>query len=213
MPGETPEWIRRFVFECESVLDPILERYEVQYQAVVPLLIELAGKLAPSQSDLQLLRKNLPNNLGALGLFFDRIASGAWLPLIASAGYFENAPPLEYDPDAGTLRAPRWPQAEYLARYPLYDPDLTIRIIRGVDVSGNFRVASNLLDALNGLTPDRAVEAVPNVIAWLDVPMVGMLDDKVVTLIERLRETGFLSEAVRLALALFDAELGDRSEN
>ena len=117
LPSEGPLVIQRLVSSWDSVLDPLLEKYEAQYQVVVPQLIALAVTPSPSEIDLKHLQNDLPNNFGALGVFFDKIQSGAWLPLIEKAGYFENSPPLDYDAEAGTIRAPRWPQAEYLARF------------------------------------------------------------------------------------------------
>ncbi len=200
--------INRLMADWDSMLDPLLERYESRYIAVVPRLEELASKTAPTKSDVSELRNQLPNNLGALALFFDKIQSGAWLPLVAEAGFFDHPPPLEYDADAGTVRAPRWPQAEYLARFPTYDPDLTARVVATTDVSENFRIVGALLDALNGLPPDRAVELAPNVVSWLRVPLLGFADAKVMELVERLVAAGFKQEATLVAFALIDTQLG-----
>jgi hypothetical protein len=208
LPTATPAHVNRLIAEWDSILDLLLERYESKYIAVVPRLMELASKTAPSKLDVDELRNRLPNNLGALALFFDKIPSGAWLPLVAEAGFFEHPPPLEYDAEAGTLRAPRWPQAEYLARFPTYDPDLTARIVASTDVSGNFRIVASFLDAVNGLQPERASQLTPKVLPWLQVPMLGFADAKVMQLVEGLAAAGFSNEAASLAVALVDAQLG-----
>jgi hypothetical protein len=200
--------VSRLMAEWDSMLDLVLEHYESKYIAVVPRLLELASKTAPGKPDLDELRNRLPNNLGALALFFDKIQSGEWLPLVAVAGFFEHPPPLEYDPDAGTLRAPRWPQADYLARFPTHDPDLTARVVANTEVSGNFRIVASFLDAVNGLPPKFASQLIPNILPWLRVPMLGFADSKVMQLVERLAADGFSNEATSLALALVDAQLG-----
>ena len=81
---------------------------------------------------------------------------------------------------------------------------------QAVEVGGNFRVVATLLDAVNGLSPDFAAQVVPQVMQWLQVPMLTLVDDKATLLVERLHDAGFKTEATEIAITLFDSQLGLR---
>lgn len=191
-----------------DVLDPLLERYEAKYVAAVPLLRALAAKSAPSQKDLHELRNQVPNNLDALSIFFDSLTSPNWLAPLAEAGYYEDPPAPDIDPEAGTVRFPPWPQGEYLIRVCESDLATTESILSNARARQNFRVAATLFSCVLKLTPEHAAALLPRMREWLDVPFLGTVRETAVAAVEHLIGGDQEEAALDLAKVLLDANLG-----
>jgi hypothetical protein len=199
---------QNLVERWEEVLDSFLERYEAKYVAAVPLLRALAAKPSPTEEDLKELRNRVPNNLDALSIFFQSLTSSNWLTPLAEAGYYEDAPGPDVDPEAGTVRFPPWPQGEYLLRVCESDLAMTEWILSSARANQNVRVAETLFSCVLRLTPAQAAALFPRMREWLDLPFLGVVPETAAAVVEHLAGGGQEEAAIDLAKALLDASLG-----
>lgn len=198
------------------VLDGVLAQLESVKGAYLPKLDELAEKATPSNDDLGILKKGVPNNAVFLSYFFERAKSPSWLPLLAKAGMFLTAPKPLVSADGAAVSFPPWPAATFLGRMAEQASShrQLIEILLNVPDTGNEAVRCSVIDIALRLPPDMAVRLVPSVRAWIDAGRLILTPQSIGKLIELLAVGGELASAIELARALFVLTLpkaGDQS--
>ena len=106
----------------------------------------------PSRADAARLKVHAPNNLVALGYFFENITSVEWLAPLATVGLFSRPVPLEREDD--TIRFIQWPQSRYLARVASDAPQAVADIIQDIPNTDNISVLTDFADAACAMPPD-----------------------------------------------------------
>jgi hypothetical protein len=190
--------------EMQSILYVVLEKFEARYLKSIDLLDEILTRDVPGQDDLSKLRNNVPNNLSAIGYFFARLNSRAWLRPLWDEGFFRTPPLPEYDDEQGTINFSLWPQSRYLARMATasVDPELVIGIILSVSDTDNPFVHDDLMDAALALPAPLSAQIVPLAQKWQELPHQRFLNEKSGRLIEHLARGGQVEAALDLARSL-----------
>jgi hypothetical protein len=115
----------------EAILDHILQRLKYNYSKYFPILDALLAKPTPVDADINSLRNHVPQNVVALGYFFDRLSSPSWLVPLHDAGYFKQAIEPIYDTTQSTVSFPLWSESRYLVRMAPLAPKevLVVRLV------------------------------------------------------------------------------------
>ncbi len=192
---------RQFWDEMQAILDVVLEKFESRYLAVHLVLDELLARDQPTQSDVDVLRKHVPNNLVVFGYFFDR-AGPAWLDPLKAKGFFRHSPEAERDEEEGTVGFRSWPESRYLARMASVAPQTVLDIILQIPDTENVRVHEDLTDAALAMPTKLAAELVPKAKIWVESPYPVLLCVKLGALMANLALGGQLDEALALAHSL-----------
>lgn len=136
--------------------------------------------------------------------FFEH-ADARWLEPLERAHFFDKPPGLE-DAGEGYVRMPRWPEGEYLARIALDAPSVVARVAMAVPLGDNPRVGDGLIAVARALPVELGVLLVPQIAAWLRVPLaLRLLSRDGVALDRRLLESGHIEPALTLFSALLEA--------
>lgn len=85
-PRQVDAEFTEFWNQMEAILDTVLEKFEDHYIAWHKQFDELALKAAPTEADAKFLRLHSLNNLVALGDFFNRLSTPAWLKPLFDEG-------------------------------------------------------------------------------------------------------------------------------
>src|ERR1700734_2403101 len=76
----------------EIILDVVLSKFEDLFLTWVQKIDSLALKEKPTRADVSFLCNHLPNNRAALGTFYDKLTSPAWIKPLAEEHQFSNPP-------------------------------------------------------------------------------------------------------------------------
>ncbi|MCI0408113.1 MAG: hypothetical protein L0191_06025 [Acidobacteria bacterium] len=201
-PRPIDQEFREFWAEVEAILDVVLDRFESRYLASHRLLDELLAKTSPTRSDAQTLRNRVPNNLVALGYFFDKLTSAAWLEPLRAEGFFRHPPEPDRDQERGTIRFPLWPDSRYLARMAAVAPETVLEVALQIPDTENVRVHQDLADAALAMPADLAPKLVPKAKAWMESPYQLLLPEKLGRLVGHLARGGQAEAALDLARSL-----------
>ncbi len=187
-----------------KLLDELLDRFEGRYTAsVYDRLDRLATTANPSAADVAELKTKLPHTDAAHRYFFGKVTSPGWLPKLKDAGLFANPPEPIQEEDG--IRLPPWPQADYLARVAIAEPNAVRGIIANVHTT-NTTVQWQLMEIVRALPVSEAVKLVPKVHSW--VPGLRRFEfvDPLLQFIALLSDGGHGDEAVGLLAELYGLE-------
>ncbi|MET8550392.1 hypothetical protein [Micromonospora zamorensis] len=185
---------REFFSQMETLLDLVLDRFELRYSAVFDGLDVLLTEQNPAASHAEHLANKFPANETARRYFFNR-ASAAWLEALREYGFFTNPPPpiRGTDSESGVLR--RWPESDYLVRVATEDPQATIKAALEIPATDNSYVIWDLVQIALTLPPAQGVRLVPTVVASIPGPFGVFAADEIGELAGRLAEAGFAEAA------------------
>lgn len=201
---------RQFWAEMEAVLDVVLEKFESRYLLFLRRLDELLAKTVPTQTDARILRSQIPNNLVALGYFFERLSTTAWLEPLKAEGFFKHPPEPERDEERGLIHFPPWPESRYLARIASQDPAAVLEIALEVPDTRNILVHTDLLNAALGMPSEHAARLVDKAKAWIESPYPSLIPDKVGSLVAHLARGHQVDKALELGQSLLALKPCDR---
>ncbi len=206
-PRQIDHEFQIFWAEIETVFDVVLERFESCYLQYHQRLDKLLAKAIPTQVDIDLLREQVPNNLVALGYFFDKLPSAAWLRYLKAGGFFKHPPEPERDEDKGLVRFPIWPESRYLARMASQDPKTVLEIVLQIPDTDNIRVHIDIVNAALAMPPEHAAKLVSRVATWIESPYQLLVPEKVGELVAHLAQGGQVDKALELARSLLAVRL------
>lgn len=204
----------QFWDDMQGIFHIVLEKFETRYLGVNQLLDQLIAKPAPTQADVDKLKKNVPNNIVAHGYFFDRLTSPLWLDLLQTNGLFSHPPAPEVDSEKGTIGYSVWPQSRYLARVAPQTPERVLRIMLAVPPTDNFRVYEDFADAASVMPSELAAkwsEQEAERVGKLE-SLSGLLPGKLSKLMSYLLQSEQVAAAFSLARSLLDVLPDLRSE-
>jgi hypothetical protein len=190
--------------QFETILDVVLERFEVRYLKFHEVIDELLARESPTHDDVKKLRHSIPNNLVTPGYFFDNLKNPAWLSLLLKADFFKYPPELVHDKEKGSVSFPQWPESRYLARITAKAPETVCEIILQVPLTQNIFVHADFVDAALAMPPDLAARIVLSVKNWIESPYQLFLPDRVGALMAKLARGDEVDAAFDLANTLLD---------
>lgn len=213
-PRPFDDEFRRYVDDVESVLDRVLERFELRYADFFAVLDEIAAHPQPEAGDVEALKQNVPNNLVALEHFFGRLASPEWLDPLRAKGFFGSPPAAERSTDGDRVltRYFAWPPSRFLVRMARAgnNPSAVLRAAVAVPATDNPFVQEDLVATALALPPDLAAKLVPTVKQFPSLSPRDSLTDGMGRLVSRLARDGQPGAALDLAAALLALEPGPR---
>lgn len=198
--------------QFQLVLDAVLDRFEAVHYRYMEKLDELLALPSPSKSAAQQLLVHMPNNLVALGYFFERLADPAWLEPLAAEGAFAHPPGPEPDSEGRGARLPGWPALGYLVRLAP-DPcvaEAIARIAQGIPATENARVNDGIADIALALPVDLGASLLPRLEAALGGPYRIQLPRKLGSLAQRLVERGLEQEGLGLLAKVLAVRVEER---
>lgn len=198
-----PREISELWERSQALLDVLLRSLREHFLTWIWMLDELLAKPGPNKHDLKRVAQEIPNNAVTRGYFFDRLQHPGWLHPLRPKGFFRHPPAPIRDEEEGTIRFPPWPEARYLTRMALHEPDLVAEIIQEMDDTDNAAVLSDLLDALLAMPPIVSAQLVEKAAQWAKRPY-WLLPDKLGQLIEHWAKGGLTEGALRVARVLLD---------
>jgi len=201
-PRPIDQKFQEFFGDMEDIINYVLERFESHYLESHRLLDELLAKTSPTKEGVQILRNKVPNNPVALGYFFGKLASPAWLEPLRDEGFFKNPPQPERDNENRTVSFPFWPQSQYLARMAALVPKMVLEIALQIPDTESIQVHQDLVDAALAMPPELAAKLVPKAKVWVNSPYQSLLPEKLGTLVPHLARGGLVDDAIDLAYAL-----------
>ena len=168
-PRVMDEDFQGFWRKIHVLLEEVLDQFETRAAEVRAKLDELVDKLTPTESDVKFLRLNIPSSTFALGYFFDRLESPAWLKLLHEAGFFDNPPGIAIDLEGKSFRFPVWAQSRYLIKVASHKPEVVLEIaVQLFDTdSDNIRIYEDLAEVALKMPPEFASRLVERAILWL----------------------------------------------
>jgi len=186
----------------EAVLDVVLVKFEEHYVAWHRQIDALVAKRSPTQKDALYLRDRIPNNLVALGHFFNPLSNPAWLEPLAREGFFDHPPEPQYDEEKGTIGFIGWPQSRYLARMASTSPSEVLQIILAMPDTKNIRIHSDLADAALAMPTQMALQLVPKMRSWVEGGSGLLVPSKLGKLAEVWAKDGQIEPALDMARLL-----------
>jgi len=170
-PRSFDDEFRVFWRKMLDMLDLLLDRFEANYTKSFDALDKLLAVNASTSKDAKRLKMDFPQNLMTLSYFFDNLQTGKWLRPLHEQGFFSNPPEQEVDAITGEAQffSP-WPASRYLTRIAL-DPqyqDTVLDIVREITFSQNPHVQLDIVQILNVVSPEKAVNILPAILQWLE---------------------------------------------
>jgi len=141
--------------------------------------------------------------------FFDKLTNPEWIAPLLSKGFFSNPPDVRLDDNQRIVATPPWPASHYLARMAPLAPEVVLHVILKIPPTKNTWVQEDLLDAALGMPANFAVQLVPKIKEWIEVPRLALRSDKIGALISLLARGGEIPAALdlaRTALAVIPGE-------
>jgi hypothetical protein len=194
----------------QIILDVVLSKFEDRFLTWVQKIDSLALKEKPTRADVSFLCNHLPNNRAALGTFYDKLTSPAWIKPLAEEHQFSNPPQPVHDAEKGTIGYSVWPQSRYLARMASIAPDEVFHIIEAVPETQNFLVHMDFANAVWEMPPATAAKLLPKMKTWIESGD-GTVTDKLGQVMEMLAEGGEHQAALELGRMLL--EIGTRGSD
>ena len=189
----------------QVLLDVLLRSLREHFLVWIRMLDELLAKREPNKCDLKRLTQEISNNAVTHGYFFDRLQHPEWLEPLWEKGFFRHPPVPVRDGEQGIVRFPPWPEARYLARMALHEPDLVAKIIQEMTDTDNAAVLSDILDALLAMPPIVSAKLAEKAEQWVKRPYWLRLDKlKLGQLMEHWAKGGLIEEALHMARVLLD---------
>jgi len=193
----------------QVIFDVVLGRFENRFLLWAQKAETLAHEEKPTRDDVKRLRGRLPNNRAALGSFYDKLTSPAWLKPLTEEREFANPPEPVLDAEKGKIGYSGWPQSRYLARMASEAPDEVFHVIEAVPETQNFLVHMDFANAAWEMPSGTAAKLVPKMKTWIESGD-GTVNDKLGQVMENLAEAGEHQAALELARMLL--EIGTRDQ-
>ncbi|MGF1981403.1 MAG: hypothetical protein RMY30_038270 [Nostoc sp. CmiSLP01] len=217
-PRTFDEEFRNFWKQIQLVLATVLDKFETRASAIWGELDKILLKTEPSNEDIKYLRLETPNSAFALGYFFERLESPAWLKPLQKAGFFANPPGMEIDNDSKSFSFPLWRQSQYLIKVSSHDPATVLDISQQLLELGsdNIGIYEDLAKAALKMPANDAARWVKQAIGWLkqQTNLYYSLPDTLGKLIAYLtleNQTDTAIELARVLLAVLPNEDSDSS--
>lgn len=167
-PRPINEEFQKIIDNMETIFDEILIRFECKYLEWFKVLDTLLLQKKPSETDLETLRNNVPNNPVSMGYFFEKLNHPGWLIPLHERGFFNNPPEPEINADNNGIHFPSWPQSNYLVKMAKENPEYVLKIIIEMPETTNVRIHDRLIDAFLAMPPEIAACGVLKVKTWLN---------------------------------------------
>lgn len=194
----------QFFDDFQGILDYVLNKMEANFALVIDALDNLAVKTPATADDVKFLQNKVPQDLAALGRFFEKVSDPSWLPLLSQAGVFDEPPEPELHDD--TVGFPPWPQLRYLVRMATVLPDEVTEIARAIPSTDNADVNSGVVDIGRALPVAHAAQLVPRLAATLETRYRIGFPMRLAELIGTFSEAGDHPSALALTRALLSFE-------
>lgn len=201
-PRQMDAEFKEFWNEIDVILDRVLEKFEEHYTAWHKQFDALAQKASPTQADARFLRLHSPNNRVALGDFFNRLSTPAWLQPLFKEGLCNHPPEPEHDEEKGGTRLYAWSQSKYLARMASSAPDDVLQIILAIPATKNSWVHSDFADAALAMPADRSARLVLMMKTWVEGGYGLLLPRKLGQVVQHLAEGNQIQPALELTRSL-----------
>lgn len=186
-----------------DVLDLTLDRLEAKYLQLYAEVETLAGKQQPSNGDMKMLKKAVPNGFVTRAKFFQALSHWQWLKPLEAAGFFSDPPALRWYPD-GKYSTPPWPESRFLARMaklPEAAADV-LSVALGIPETYNPSVNEDLVEVALFLPPSDAVRLVPRAKQLVEGHHGWWRPETGADLVVHMAKGGFVEEAIDLARTL-----------
>ena len=192
----------QFWNDIQTVLDKVLEKFEDRYTAWHRQLDEIAKKDTPTVEDAKFIRDHCPNNLIAMGDFFNRLKTAVWIEPLSKKGLFDHPPEPEVDIAKGGRRIWAWPQSRYLARVAEQAPDQVLKIILEIPETTNSWVHMDYVEAALHMPPELAAQLVPKMQKWILNDLASVMPIKMGSLLSNLAKGNQIDPALELARSM-----------
>jgi hypothetical protein len=193
---------KQFWNDIQNALDRVLEKFEDRYTAWHKQLDEIAKKDAPTLEDTDFIRNHCPNNLVAMGDFFNQLKTPVWIEPLSKTGLFDHPPEPEVDVTTGGRRIWAWPQSRYLARVAELAPDQVLKIILEIPETTNSWVHMDCVEAALHMPPEVAAQLVPQMQKWILNDFGSVMPMKMGNLLGNLAEGNQIDPALELARSM-----------
>ena len=201
-PRSLDDEFNQFWNDIQTVLDKVLEKFEDRYTAWHRQLDEIAKKGAPTLEDAKFIRDHCPNNLVAMGDFFNQLKTASWIEPLSKKGLFDSPPEPEVNIATGGRRIWAWPQSRYLARVAELAPDQVLKIILEIPETTNSFVHMDYVEAALHMPPEFAAQLVPKMQKWILNDFGSLMPMKMGTLLSNLADGNQVNSALELARSM-----------
>jgi hypothetical protein len=201
-PRSVDAEFREFWSQMEAILDTVLEKFEDHYTIWHKQFDLLVAKIAPTQADAEFLRSRCPNNRAALGDFFTRLSTPAWLQPLFAEKFFDHPPEPEHDEIEGRTRLWAWPQSKYLARMAGFAPNEVLKIILAIPETKNTWVHHDFTEAALAMPAELAAQLVPAMKGWIEGGYGLLVPKKLGEILEQLAVGDQIPAALELTRSL-----------
>jgi len=192
----------QFWNDIQNALDRVLEKFEDRYTAWHKQLDEIAKKDAPTSEDTDFIRNHCPNNLVAMGDFFNQLKTPVWIEPLSKTGLFDHPPEPEVDVTTGGRRIWAWPQSRYLARVAELAPNEVLKVILEIPETTNSWVHMDYVEAALHMPPELAAQLVPKMQKWILNDFGSVMPMKMGNLLGNLAKGNQIDPALELARSM-----------
>lgn len=192
----------QFWNDFQNALDRVLEKFEDRYTAWHKQLDEIAKKDAPTSEDTDFIRNHCPNNLVAMGDFFNQLKTPVWIEPLSKTGLFDHPPEPEVDVTTGGRRIWAWPQSRYLARVAELAPNEVLKVILEIPETTNSWVHMDYVEAALHMPPELAAQLVPKMQKWILNDFASVMPIKMGSLLSNLAKGNQIDPALELARSM-----------
>jgi len=201
-PRSLDDEFKRFWNDIQAVLNRVLEKFEDRYIAWHRQLDEIAKKDAPTLEDTDFIRKHCPNNLVAMGDFFNQLKTAVWIKPLSEAGLFDYPPEPEINTATGGRRIWAWPQSRYLARVAEQAPEQVLKIILEIPETANSWVHMDYVEAALNMPSELAAQLVSKMQKWILNDFGSVMPIKMGSLLSNLAKGNQIDPALELARSM-----------
>ncbi|MEM7793296.1 MAG: hypothetical protein AAF579_02460 [Cyanobacteria bacterium P01_C01_bin.118] len=155
--------------EIDDLFQVILDQLETKVAKIQSKLDDILVKSEPGKADIKCLRSEVPNSKIAIGYFFSKLDSPAWLKPLYKAGFFTSSSELLLDNNNKYAPYSRWGQTKYLIKVAPDEPDLALEISIQILNSGsnNISIYEDLVEVALHIPSDYASRWCTKAINWL----------------------------------------------
>lgn len=193
---------RQFWNDFQTILDKVLERFEDRYTEWHRQLDEIAKKEAPSAEDTEFIRNHCPNNLVAMGDFFNQLSTPVWIEPLSTTGLFDHPPEPETDVATGRTRIWAWPQSKYLARMAKLAPNEVLKVILNIPETTSSWVHLDYVEAALQMPAELAAQLAPKMQTWTLNDFGSLMPMKMGELLGNLARGNQVGPALELARSM-----------
>ena len=204
-PRKIDDEFKELLNKKENLFDVVLQALQNHYLKYIELLDMLLTKTNPTENDIDLLRKNIPNNLLTRNYFFNKLNEVGWLKPLRSKGFFKIEPQLVLNDETGSVVALAWPESQYLSLMSRFEPEEVCDIfLNEVPCIKNIWVLEDFIDAAIQMPPEIACKMTDKMIEWSQLIYPLYLPKKLGMLIVHFAKSSKIEYALRLAETLLE---------